>query len=590
AWLYRFMDECRNRNYRVDFVAIHAYWGGRGSSVQVSSVKDWYKKLKEVHDRTGCPLWITEWNNGANWTHETWPSDKAAQQEKQRRFMEEVLEMMDTCSFIERYSVYNWVEEKRSMFWGNLNLTPAGKVYRDFKAAPAFSRQTEVIPEWTVSSAPVASISYKGDATFELSWTDHNLEQVDGYTVERSVAGGAYTDIADCPMRTSSLILDTDRTPGADIAYRVVSIADGRQAGKSNTATYANMPASASAPLAGRVVTGKGRTHYLYPREYVSDSPVFVAGVQTYRMKAPMVVSATLIDNDVCAFGPSSWAYNSTDAFVSRDTLPYMVFPAPGTYDCSGIRATAGKIDGVTVDSRHITFDRPFEATPVVLASVVSSHGTIPCTAQISGVSAEGFDIRLMYERTAAVSGTAETVDFVALSTGTGVIGGRELVVGRTSASAVGTSSSATTGIDYGRDLGQTAFFCAAQTGAATVAGTLRATHMSGRSAAVFASNETSLGAAAPVAETLGWCAIGSASAGFDRLGSVTTALVHDPGAKMLHRNDGASLRSVTVYDAAGAVRIKASRTSAISTGDLAAGMYIACAPGCGSALRFIID
>ena len=47
AWLYRFMDECRSRNYRVDFVAIHAYWGGRGSSVQVSGVRDWYKKLKE---------------------------------------------------------------------------------------------------------------------------------------------------------------------------------------------------------------------------------------------------------------------------------------------------------------------------------------------------------------------------------------------------------------------------------------------------------------------------------------------------------------------------------------------------------------
>lgn len=30
--------------------------------------------------------------------------------------MTEILAMMDTCKFIERYSVYNWVEEKRSLF------------------------------------------------------------------------------------------------------------------------------------------------------------------------------------------------------------------------------------------------------------------------------------------------------------------------------------------------------------------------------------------------------------------------------------------------------------------------------------------
>lgn len=51
SWLYRFMDGCRERNYRVDYVAIHAYWGGSGSSVQVTSVKDWYNKLKEIHEK-----------------------------------------------------------------------------------------------------------------------------------------------------------------------------------------------------------------------------------------------------------------------------------------------------------------------------------------------------------------------------------------------------------------------------------------------------------------------------------------------------------------------------------------------------------
>lgn len=88
-WLYSFLDECKKRNYRVDYVAVHAYWGGSGGAQVVTdgngniSPEKWYQKLKAIHDRTGLPIWITEWNNGANWTHETWPADEASKQQKQ---------------------------------------------------------------------------------------------------------------------------------------------------------------------------------------------------------------------------------------------------------------------------------------------------------------------------------------------------------------------------------------------------------------------------------------------------------------------------------------------------------------------------
>ncbi len=138
-WLYSFIDSCDSLGYRVDFVAIHAYWGGPGGALEVKSVDDWYSHLRKVHERTGRPIWITEWNNGANWTREPWPDDSSARTEKQRAFMADVLAMMDTCDFIERYSVYNWVEEKRALFWGDRELTPAGRVYTDFKASRAYS-------------------------------------------------------------------------------------------------------------------------------------------------------------------------------------------------------------------------------------------------------------------------------------------------------------------------------------------------------------------------------------------------------------------------------------------------------------------
>ena len=35
-WLYSFLDECKKRNYRVDYVAVHAYWGGSGGAQVVT--------------------------------------------------------------------------------------------------------------------------------------------------------------------------------------------------------------------------------------------------------------------------------------------------------------------------------------------------------------------------------------------------------------------------------------------------------------------------------------------------------------------------------------------------------------------------
>ena len=106
--------------------------------------------------------------------------------------MTEILAMMDTCKFIERYSVYNWVEEKRSLFWQNLNLTPAGKVYANFNAEMAFDRSTEVIPTWTVREAPVLSYQYdKEQNGIMLRWEDVNNELVDVCAVASPDADGS---------------------------------------------------------------------------------------------------------------------------------------------------------------------------------------------------------------------------------------------------------------------------------------------------------------------------------------------------------------------------------------------------------------
>lgn len=118
-WLYSFMDKADAAKLRVDYVAIHFYRCG----YTASQLYDW---LYAVHVRTGRPIWLTEFNNGANWTSCADPTYAA-----NATRIGEFIEMMDNAPWIERYAVYSKVEGVRQMTYDEGGLTPAGVVYRD---------------------------------------------------------------------------------------------------------------------------------------------------------------------------------------------------------------------------------------------------------------------------------------------------------------------------------------------------------------------------------------------------------------------------------------------------------------------------
>ena len=116
-WLYDFIDQADALNYRVDFVAVHYY----KNNWTASQMYNW---LLGIHQRTGRPLWITEWNNGCNWTtpHPTYEQNGAK--------INELITMLASTPFVERYSIYQACTN-REMFYTDGSLTPAGVVYRD---------------------------------------------------------------------------------------------------------------------------------------------------------------------------------------------------------------------------------------------------------------------------------------------------------------------------------------------------------------------------------------------------------------------------------------------------------------------------
>jgi DNA-directed RNA polymerase subunit RPC12/RpoP len=134
GWLYEFMEKADDAKLRVDFIAVHYYRATPGNNPRAAA-NQMHDFLKEIHDRTKRPIWITEWNNGANWTSGDDPSTS-----EQKECIEEMIKMLDKTEFVERYAIYNWVEDCRHVLDKNGQPTPAGKVYRDKKSPLAYEQ------------------------------------------------------------------------------------------------------------------------------------------------------------------------------------------------------------------------------------------------------------------------------------------------------------------------------------------------------------------------------------------------------------------------------------------------------------------
>lgn len=135
AWLTSFMGQAAAAGLRVDFVPVHYYRSYSSASDPAGAAAQFYNFLKDIHDAVDRPLWVTEFNNGANWT--SGPDPTAAQQ---AATMGKMVEMLDSTPFVERYAVYNWVEDVRRVVWDDGWPTAAGLVYRD-QVSPLSWRQ-----------------------------------------------------------------------------------------------------------------------------------------------------------------------------------------------------------------------------------------------------------------------------------------------------------------------------------------------------------------------------------------------------------------------------------------------------------------
>lgn len=505
TWLYNFMNEAKRRNYRVDYVAIHAYWGGL-------SPYEWYIRLKEIHERTKRPLWITEWNNGANWTKEDWPSGTEKQQQKQLNDIKGILEVLDTCNFIERYSIYNWVEDKRYMLSPNGILTPAGEYYRDNTSAYFFNRGKEVIPTWKVRRPPLLSYGgYTDEGQVMLHWDDENGEQIAKYLIEESRNGGHSFCIVDsitAPALSAEIPLTVNGSDTLGIYYRIVSVtADGT--------TLSSEPVKIT--VIDNIHHEVANTELLITEDWqpimlsdaYSSPPAVLTGIPTYRNKMPLSLRVRNIKPDAFDAKLDSWEYQDNPVLANPDTLAYLILPY-GHYTWEEIDAEVGEVQLGGASCSEVSFAKPFDEVPVVIANQVSDNSMAATSVRVFDVTCEGFKVKLQYEAKTTPTDTNETVHYLAASTGTGLLDDKEIRVGRTPDNAVTDNLDGGYTINLGTSYTRLPYvFGAMQTMNDTITSTLRVKSRSTSSVTIIKDREKSTSHSRVEPEQMGWFVIG---------------------------------------------------------------------------------
>ncbi|MBN2162298.1 MAG: hypothetical protein JW713_05080, partial [Pontiellaceae bacterium] len=133
SWITDFMDQADDAGLRVDYIPIHYYRASNNNAATAAANLKTY--LQAVYDLYHKPIWVTEFNNGANWTTAT---DPTFQQNSD--CIEAMINMMDDTPWIERYAVYSAVEEVRQVYYNAGGYTPMGQMYKDHIAPLAYQQ------------------------------------------------------------------------------------------------------------------------------------------------------------------------------------------------------------------------------------------------------------------------------------------------------------------------------------------------------------------------------------------------------------------------------------------------------------------
>ena len=163
-----------------------------------------------------------------------------------------------------------------------------------------------------------------------------------------------------------------------------------------------------------------------FERQY--DDPVVVGGPLSYEGYHPAHLRVRDVTAGSFDLQFEEWMY--LDGDHRAETVHYLAL-SPGSYTADGLRVEVGRV-GTNHEFSGFEFDRSFDRRPVVFAQTQSYNGSDPVVTRLQNVSTTGGQVLVQEEEGEENGGyhTTESVGYVAVEPGTGLIGDQQFEVG----------------------------------------------------------------------------------------------------------------------------------------------------------------
>ncbi|MFC0877822.1 glycosyl hydrolase [Saccharicrinis sp. FJH2] len=571
--LFDFIAKCDELNYRVDFVALHCYWA--------KSAQQWYNDLKYIHDRTGRPIWITEWNNGANWTNESWPAGNReynpANAAKQLNDMKAILQVLDTASFVERYFIYDWVQDCRAMVL-NGGLTLAGQYYYDNPSEIAFTHKNEVIPHWNAQTPYIKLVTSVPSVKKHLiQWVDPNKELTNRIVVERRVNDGDFEEVFSTTNTTITVYQDPyQEGVQGTVQYRIKSTLAGGTTVYSQIGSVSVTSGADSIQVAKFMVSNFDDQACVFPHSFTND-PSIILGPISYRNSKPQLTKRiSKLDDSKVDMRVETWAFQAGDNLDIQnkpESISFLALP-DGNYDMDGITAEVKKVSSVNGSWKQVNFTVPFDTKPIVFVTQLTDVTSFPTKVRIKDVTTTGFQVCIQKEASQTASVSSETVAYFAATEGTGVLDRKKIAVGKTASMVGDLLKQAQINVDDSYT--DPALFAELQTANDNVTTSLRYFDVN-LNKRVFKQAETSTGAKSVAQDELGYMIIDMAAGQFQpvqKVSSQPVAFYPNPARDVLYFKMNSPAK-VEIFDLTGSKVIEENVHNQLNIEALNSGIYL---------------
>ena len=199
-WLADFMDSCKSRNLRVDFICVHMYVGTNDTA--------FVQTLQNLYNTYHLPIWITEF--ATCYSPATTMSQNPYSPAQVLSFMQRLLPQLEDLSFVQRYSWFSGSPTSPSLWSSALinsngTLTPLGVWYAGYTSTTGDGSSGSPFMVYSASgfaniaNAPTANYKVYGQLTLPNTWSpianfsgtlDGNGYQVNGLTISNTSAYG----------------------------------------------------------------------------------------------------------------------------------------------------------------------------------------------------------------------------------------------------------------------------------------------------------------------------------------------------------------------------------------------------------------